>query len=53
MERLAKIFDMAATSVEHRMLVEELWIAGDTFSVRYYLGRILGVNLFREADRVG
>ena len=49
MEWLAKIFDMPATSLEHRMLVEDLWIAGDTFSVRY-LGRILGVNLFREAD---
>ncbi len=50
MEWLAKIFDTPAASVEHRMLVDELWIAGDTVSVRYYLGRILGLNLFREAD---
>src|SRR5262245_60534799 len=50
MERLAKIFDMPATSVEHRALAEDCWMGGKGVSVRYHLGRILGVNLFRETN---
>jgi uncharacterized protein (TIGR02246 family) len=47
---LARAFDMPVDSPEHRELAENGWVGGDFISVRYWLGRLLNRNLFRETD---
>jgi hypothetical protein len=49
METLAQHFDLPETSPEHRLLAETAWMGGELVSVRYYLGRLLKRNLFRES----
>src|SRR5258708_7041477 len=48
MEEFARMFDLPITSREHMMLADEAWIGGSLVSVRFYLGRLLDTNLFRE-----
>ena len=50
LEAYARAFDTPPTSDEHRRWFECVWVAGKWVAVRYYLGRLIGRNLFREAD---
>ena len=50
MNRLAEIFDLPESSREHAELAESCSLGGELVSLRYYLGRVLGRNLFRESD---
>jgi hypothetical protein len=50
MNDLARAFDAPPTSREHRNLADSAWLGGYLVSVRYYLGRLLNKNLFRESD---
>jgi hypothetical protein len=50
MESLARAFDQPIDSPEHRELAEYGWIGGEFVTVRYWLGRLLERNLFRETD---
>lgn len=50
MENLARNFDLPITSHEHALLANTAWMGGSLVSVRFYLGRLLGRNLFRETD---
>ena len=50
MESLARKFDQPLDSPENRDLAENGWIGGDHVTVRYWLGRLLNRNLFRERD---
>ena len=50
MENLAREFDLPTTSREHANLAETAWMAGCLVTVRFYLGRLLARNLFRETD---
>lgn len=50
MDSLAEAFDSPLDSPDHRMLAEDAWLGGPLVSVRYYLGRLIGRNLFRESD---
>jgi hypothetical protein len=54
MEILAEYFDAPPSSREHMILRDECWLGGDLIEVRFYLGRLLKQNLFRESnDDVG
>ena len=48
METLAAYFDTPLDSKEHAILSDEAWMGGPMVAIPYYLGRILGRNLFRE-----
>jgi hypothetical protein len=50
MESLARAFDQPLDSPEHRDLAENGWIGGGSVTIRYWLGRLLHRNLFRESD---
>jgi hypothetical protein len=50
MDALARAFDAPLASRDHRVLAESAWMGGYLVSVRYYLGRLLNKNLFRESD---
>jgi hypothetical protein len=50
MESLARAFDQPLDSEEHRDLAENGWIGGADVIVRYWLGRHLSRNLFRESN---
>ena len=50
MDILAERFDLPESSPEHRDLAESCWMGGELVSLRYYLGRVLRRNLFRESD---
>jgi hypothetical protein len=50
MESLARKFDQPLDSAEHRELMEHGWVGGDFITVRYWLGRLLRRNLFRDSD---
>jgi hypothetical protein len=50
MESLALQFDQPVGSDAHRDLMENGWISGDSITVRYWLGRLLHRNFFRESD---
>jgi hypothetical protein len=47
MSDLARIFDMPHETPEHQMLCQTAWMAGGSVMVPYFLGRLLGENLFR------
>ena len=47
MENLARMFDAPVDSQEHAILKESAWLGGSPVTVRFYLGRLLGSNLFR------
>jgi hypothetical protein len=49
MDALAAAFDADPNSEEHRRLVELVPLGGEFVEVQYYLGRLLGRNLFRES----
>ena len=36
--------------IPHTFLAEEAWIGGDLVCVRFYLGRLISRNLFRQPD---
>jgi hypothetical protein len=50
MEALARAFDAPFDSAEHKDLEENGWIAGNTVTLRFYLGRLIRKNLFRVSD---
>lgn len=50
MENLAHAFDQPIESREHQDLATTAWMGGELVSVRYWLGRLLRRNLFRESD---
>jgi len=50
MENLARAFGLPVDSPEHRDLAENGWIGGSGVTVRYWLGRVLRRNLFRESE---
>lgn len=50
MKTYTEFFDAPLSSREHLMLRNEGWLVGARVTVRYYLGRLLGVNLFRKSD---
>lgn len=50
MESLARAFDEPIDSIEHQNLAENVWVGGGSVTVRYWLGRLLNCNLFRETD---
>src|SRR5262249_54289709 len=50
MKQFAEWFDAPPSSREHAFLRDEGWLAGCHVVVSYCLGRLLDVNLFREAD---
>lgn len=52
MENLARAFDQPIDSQEHHDLATTAWLGGDLVTVRYWLGRLLRRNLFRESDDV-
>jgi hypothetical protein len=52
MDDFARAFDAPPTSRDHRNLADSAWLGGFLVSVRYYLGRLLNRNLFRESDAV-
>jgi hypothetical protein len=49
MENLARDFDLPPGSPQHELLADTAWMGGSLIGVRYYLGRIIGRNLFRES----
>ena len=49
MENLAKIFDQPVDSAAHREFAADCWLGGDMVSMRYWLGRLLHRNFFRES----
>lgn len=51
MESLAIAFDMPVGSVAHDQLASTVWMGGDLVTVRYWLGRLIGRNLFRGSDQ--
>src|SRR5690242_9826467 len=50
MENLARDFDLPPDSPEHEMLADTAWMGGPLIGVRFYLGRFIGKNLFRESN---
>ncbi len=50
MESLARAFDQPIDSPEHQALATSVWLASDLVTVRYWLGRLIECNLFRESD---
>jgi len=48
MDALASAFDQPVDSPEHRMLAETASMGGNLVTVRYWLGRLINRNLFRE-----
>jgi hypothetical protein len=50
METLAHKFDQPIESREHQDLASTAWMGGELVSVRYWLGRLLRHNFFRESD---
>ena len=50
MENCARDFDRPHDSPEHQLLAETAWMGGPLIAVRFYLGRLIGKNLFRVAD---
>lgn len=52
METLANAFDQPLDSHEHQQLRQTVWLGGDHVTVRYWLGRLLDANFFRESDEV-
>ena len=50
MESLARSFDCPVDSREYTDLAESIWLGGSSLTVRFYLGRLLGRNLFRETN---
>jgi hypothetical protein len=50
MENLAYAFDQPIESREHQDLATTAWMGGEDVSVRYWLGRLLRRNFFRESD---
>lgn len=50
MEDLAWAFDQPVQSKEHQDLANTAWIGGDLVTVRYWLGRLVQRNFFRESD---
>lgn len=51
MENTARYFDLPSDSPEHQMLADTAWMGGPLVGVRFYLGRFIGQNLFRESDQ--
>jgi hypothetical protein len=52
MEVLAHAFDQPIESQEHQELASSAWMGGELIVVRYWLGRLLRRNFFREFDDV-
>lgn len=52
METLAHAFDQPIESQEHQHLAATAWMGGDLVAVRYWLGRLLRRNFFRESNEV-
>lgn len=50
METLAQAFDAPPKSEQHRALAQSAWMGGELVAIRFYLGSLLGQNLFRESD---
>ena len=50
MENLAYAFDQPIQSRDHQDLAATAWMGGELVSVRYWLGRLLQRNFFRESD---
>lgn len=50
MENCARAFDQPIDSPEHQDLRATAWMGGDLVSVRYWLGRLLRHNFFRESN---
>jgi hypothetical protein len=48
----AEYFDLPVDSKEHRILRDDCWIGGEYVSIRYFLGRLIRQNLFRESDDI-
>lgn len=52
MRHLAHAFDQPIESQEHRTLAATAWMGGELVAMRYWLGRLLRRNFFRESDDV-
>ena len=52
MKNLAHAFDQPIESREHQDLATTAWMGGPLVSVRYWLGRLLYKNLYRESDEI-
>lgn len=50
LDELARRFDLPIDSPEHIDFAETAWMGGEWVAVRFYLGRLLGRNLFRESQ---
>lgn len=50
MENCAQAFDQPVDSSEHQDLRATAWLGGALVSIRYWLGRLLRHNFFRETD---
>jgi hypothetical protein len=50
MESVARDFDLPTDSPQHEMLADTAWMGGPLIGLRFYLGRFIGKNLFRESD---
>jgi hypothetical protein len=50
MDLLVNAFDQPIDSQEHRDLAATAWMGGELISVRYWLGRLLRRNFFRESN---
>jgi hypothetical protein len=50
MEDIARAFDCPPDSPEYEMLADTAWMGGPLIGVRFYLGRLIDRNLFRESD---
>jgi hypothetical protein len=48
-EGFARIFDLPTDSAEQRAFMEEAWFGGSFVTIPYWLGRLVGRNLFRES----
>lgn len=50
MEYFAHVFDQPIESQEHQSLAADAWLGGAPISLRYWLGRLLRRNFFRDSD---
>jgi hypothetical protein len=50
MEHIAQAFDQPLESHEHQSLASTAWMGGELVFTRYWLGRLLHRNFFRESD---
>src|SRR5690349_16517695 len=52
MENCARKFDQPIESPEHQDLRTSAWMGGAGISTRYWLGRLLRHNFYRESDDI-